>query len=145
MNNIGELVPNRGEECIKEAQSFSEKQSNIARKRWKVHEKNNEKSNEINKQVMPRGNANTTTTTTTPLTPKIETARSLASALPTGALAHSPSPQPSLELQLAQKQHLGIAPDKGMDYRAPPAKKSDNLLAPLPDQQQREARKKAGE
>jgi uncharacterized protein YdaU (DUF1376 family) len=45
----------------------------------------------------------------------------------------------SLELQLARKQHLGISPDKGMDYRAPPAKKSDNVLAPLA------ARKKDGQ
>jgi uncharacterized protein YdaU (DUF1376 family) len=51
----------------------------------------------------------------------------------------------SLELQLAQKRHLGISPDKGMDYRSPPAKKSENVLAPLPDQQPRRARKKAGE
>jgi uncharacterized protein YdaU (DUF1376 family) len=50
---------------------------------------------------------------------------------------------PSLELQLAQKRHLGISPDKGMDYRAPPAKKSENVLTPLPDRQP--ARKKAGE
>jgi uncharacterized protein YdaU (DUF1376 family) len=50
---------------------------------------------------------------------------------------------PSLELQLAQKRHLGISPDKGMDYRAPPAKKSDNVLTALPDQQW--ARKKDGE
>jgi uncharacterized protein YdaU (DUF1376 family) len=49
----------------------------------------------------------------------------------------------SLELQLAKKQHLGISPDKGMDYRAPPAKKSDNVLMPLPDQ--RPVRKKTGE
>jgi uncharacterized protein YdaU (DUF1376 family) len=56
---------------------------------------------------------------------------------------HSNSP-PSLELQLAQKRHLGISPDKGMDYRAPPAKKSDNVLTPLPDQQL-PAQKKAGE
>jgi uncharacterized protein YdaU (DUF1376 family) len=41
----------------------------------------------------------------------------------------------SLELQLAQKCHLGISPDKGMDYRAPPAKKSDNVLAPIPEKQ----------
>jgi uncharacterized protein YdaU (DUF1376 family) len=41
----------------------------------------------------------------------------------------------SLELQLAQKRHLGISPDKGMDYRAPPAKKSDNVLAPIPEKQ----------
>jgi uncharacterized protein YdaU (DUF1376 family) len=41
----------------------------------------------------------------------------------------------SPELQLAQKQHLGISPDKGMDYRAPPAKKSDNILAPIPEKQ----------
>jgi uncharacterized protein YdaU (DUF1376 family) len=40
---------------------------------------------------------------------------------------------PSLELQLAQKHHLGISPDKGMDYRSPPRTKSDNPLAPIPD------------
>jgi uncharacterized protein YdaU (DUF1376 family) len=40
---------------------------------------------------------------------------------------------PSLELQLAQKCHLGISPDQGMDYRSPPRTKSDNPLAPIPD------------
>jgi hypothetical protein len=40
---------------------------------------------------------------------------------------------PSLELQLAQKRHLGIAPDEGMDYRSPPRSKSDNPLVPIPD------------
>jgi uncharacterized protein YdaU (DUF1376 family) len=54
---------------------------------------------------------------------------------------HGPS---SLELQLAQKRHLGISPDKGMNYRAPPAKKSDNVLTPIPDLSL-QARKKAGE
>jgi uncharacterized protein YdaU (DUF1376 family) len=61
-------------------------------------------------------------------------ARSLASA-PDGALAPSPSLHSSPELQLAQKRHLGISPDKGMDYRSPPHTKSDNVLAPLPDKQ----------
>jgi uncharacterized protein YdaU (DUF1376 family) len=41
----------------------------------------------------------------------------------------------SLELQLAQKRHLGMSPDKGMDYRAPPAEKSDNVLQPIPEKQ----------
>jgi uncharacterized protein YdaU (DUF1376 family) len=41
----------------------------------------------------------------------------------------------SLELQLAQKKHLGISPDEGMDYRAPPAKKSDNVLKPIPEKE----------
>jgi uncharacterized protein YdaU (DUF1376 family) len=41
----------------------------------------------------------------------------------------------SLELQLVQKRHLGISPDPGMNYRAPPAKKSDNVLAPIPEKQ----------
>jgi uncharacterized protein YdaU (DUF1376 family) len=45
----------------------------------------------------------------------------------------SPRHNVSLELQLAQKKHLGISPDKGPDYRAPPAKKSDNVLQPIPD------------
>jgi uncharacterized protein YdaU (DUF1376 family) len=53
--------------------------------------------------------------------------------------------RPSLELQLAKKQHLGISPDKGMDYRAPPAKKSDNVLAPIPEGSQPPDQKKAGE
>jgi uncharacterized protein YdaU (DUF1376 family) len=56
----------------------------------------------------------------------------------------APSAQSSLELQLAQKRHLGISPDKGMDYRAPPAKKSDNVLAPIPEGSQPPARKKVG-
>jgi uncharacterized protein YdaU (DUF1376 family) len=46
---------------------------------------------------------------------------------------HSVDPQASLELQLAQKHHLGISPDKGMDYRSPPRIKSDNPLTPIPD------------
>jgi uncharacterized protein YdaU (DUF1376 family) len=46
---------------------------------------------------------------------------------------HSVDPRASLELQLAQKHHLGISPDKGMDYRSPPRIKSDNPLAPIPD------------
>jgi uncharacterized protein YdaU (DUF1376 family) len=44
----------------------------------------------------------------------------------------------SLELQLAAKQHLGISPDEGMDYRSPPAKKSDNVLMPIPEKERSE-------
>jgi uncharacterized protein YdaU (DUF1376 family) len=56
---------------------------------------------------------------------------------------HTPHPTPpkrscarkarSLELQLAEKQHLGISPDPGIDYRSPPRTKSDNKLEPLPE------------
>jgi uncharacterized protein YdaU (DUF1376 family) len=53
----------------------------------------------------------------------------------------------SLELQLAAKQHLGISPDEGMDYRSPPAKKSDNVLMPIPEKERSEppAQKPAAE
>jgi uncharacterized protein YdaU (DUF1376 family) len=57
---------------------------------------------------------------------------SSANAKQDAAREHGPS---SLELQLAQKHHLGISPDKGMDYRSAPRSKSDNKLVPLPDKQ----------
>jgi uncharacterized protein YdaU (DUF1376 family) len=61
---------------------------------------------------------------------------------------HSIDPRASLELQLAQKRHLGISPDEGMDYRSPPRKKSDNPLAAIPDREpekQKQAADKAEE
>jgi len=42
-----------------------------------------------------------------------------------------------------RKQHLGISPDQGLDYRAPPSPyKSESRLEPLPDRPQRKGRKK---
>jgi uncharacterized protein YdaU (DUF1376 family) len=63
------------------------------------------------------------------------TSRIESSAYAKGMQPRARQDDASLELQLAQKQHLGISPDKGMDYRSPPAKKSENVLTPLPDQQ----------
>src|SRR5262249_41721353 len=69
-------------------------------------------------------------------------ARSLASALPPGALAHSPRTEtakqapataPAAATQPPRKQYLGISPDQGMDYRSPPRTKSTNVLQPIPD------------
>jgi hypothetical protein len=126
----GKLVANRVETTLKEAANFSETQSKRAREGW-VSRKNNSRNNE---PFLPLGNANTTTTTY----------KEGISNLKDKGVDH----RASLELQLAQKRHLGISPDEGMDYRSPPKQKSDNPLAPLPDREpekQKEAANKAEE
>lgn len=56
---------------------------------------------------------------------------------PDGARARPVSSEMSVELQMAKKQHLGISPDQGMDYRSPSPKRSEHQheLQPLPDRQ----------
>jgi hypothetical protein len=111
----GKLVANRVETTLKEAANFSETQSKRATEGW-VSRRNSNKNNE---PCLPLDNANTTTTTY----------KEGNSNLKDKNLDH----RASLELQLAQKRHLGISPDEGMNYRSPPRIKSDNPLTPIPD------------
>lgn len=65
-----------------------------------------------------------------------EPARSLASALTAGALAHSPPiPKPNGQPALPPIPAGGSYRDPGLDYRSPPRTKSTNVLQPLPEGQ----------